>query len=142
VLVVTTFETDQDVYRALDAGAAGYLLKDAPEERIVSAVRGVAGGATVLDASVTRRLLAAVDVDSSLPGPPPALEALTSRELDVLRLLAQGLSNAGIARRLLVGEATVKTHVARVLTKLGLSSRSEAVVAAYESGLVRPRRGE
>ncbi len=137
VLVVTTFHADQEVQEALAAGATGYLLKDAPEERIVAAVRGAAHGATVLDPAVSRALIeAAAGPDTSRP--PVSLEGLTARELEVLRLIAQGRSNRAIAAELFLGEATVKTHVARVLQKLGLETRAEAIVASYESGLVRP----
>lgn len=137
VLVVTTFHADREVQDALSAGASGYLLKDAPEERILAAVRGAAHGATVLDPVVSHALVA-----SALPSAPASsveLDRLTPRELEVLGLLAQGMSNRAIADELFLGDATVKTHVARVLTKLGLQTRAEAVIAAYDSGLVRPR---
>jgi DNA-binding NarL/FixJ family response regulator len=139
VLVVTTLHADAEVDQALLAGAKGHLLKDAPEERILSSVRSAAAGAMVLDAQVSRRLTQNLGRTSQASPPPPASGELTPRELEVFGLLAQGLTNHAIARTLFLGEATVKTHVGRVLAKLGLESRSEAVVAAYESGLVRPR---
>ncbi|NAZ78342.1 response regulator [Kineococcus sp. T13] len=139
VLVVTTFDQDEHVYAALRAGAGGFLLKDAPEAQLVAALRTVAEGVSLLAPSVTRRLVEAF-TPAQAPSRPPAgdLERLTPRELDVLRALAHGRTNGDIADQLGVGEATVKTHVSRVLAKLGLASRSQAVVAAYESGLVRP----
>ncbi|SCG65769.1 response regulator [Micromonospora inositola] len=141
VLVLTTFHADREVRRAMTAGATGYLLKDAPEERIITAIRGAAQGATVLDLTVSRRLVDGLRTADA--GPPPVqLGHLTPRELEVLQFLAQGMTNRLIAERLFLGEATVKTHVARVLSKLGLESRAEAVVLAYESGLVRPRTGD
>ncbi|PPK97899.1 DNA-binding NarL/FixJ family response regulator [Kineococcus xinjiangensis] len=144
VLVVTTFDQDEHVYAALRAGAGGFLLKDAPEAQLVAALRTVAEGVSLLAPSVTRRLVESL-APPAATGPPVvaagALHDLTPRELDVLRLLAAGLTNSGIAGRLGVGDATVKTHVSRVLAKLGLVSRSQAVVAAYESGLVRPGGG-
>ncbi len=136
VVVVTTFAEDGQVIEALRAGASGYVLKDAPEQSLVAAVRGSADGAAVLDHRVIGRLLSLV----AAPAPSsavPQLSGLTPREVDVLRLLAEGLSNAQIGKRLVIGEATVKTHVARVLDKLGLDGRAQAVVVAYESGLVR-----
>jgi DNA-binding NarL/FixJ family response regulator len=137
VLVVTTFDVDEHVYAALRAGAAGFLLKDAPEQQLLAALRTVAEGVSLLAPSVTRRLVEAFSPTAPTTVP-PALDQLTTRELDVLRLVAAGCSNAQAADRLTIGEATVKTHVSRVLAKLGLVSRSQAVVAAYESGLVRP----
>nr|WP_246314212.1 response regulator transcription factor [Kineococcus aurantiacus] len=139
VLVVTTFDQDEHVYAALRAGAGGFLLKDAPESQLVAALRTVAEGVSLLAPSVTRRLVESLSPPPSSPAVPVGgLHDLTPRELDVLELLAGGLANGEIAERLGVGDATVKTHVSRVLTKLGLASRSQAVVAAYESGLVRP----
>jgi DNA-binding NarL/FixJ family response regulator len=140
VLVVTTFDTDEYVYSALRAGASGFLLKDAPPEELAAAVRTVAAGGGLLAPSVTRRL---IEEFARRPAPleaPKELEELTERELEVLGLIARGLSNSEIATALSVGEATVKTHVGRVLTKLGLRDRVQAVVLAYECGLVR--RGE
>lgn len=138
VLVVTTFHADREVQDALAAGAAGYLLKDAPEERILAAIRGANHGATVLDPAVSQALVAAAMPSGVVP-PPAEFSSLTSRELEVLQLLAQGMSNRAIATALFLGEATVKTHVARILMKLHVETRAEAIVAAYESGLVRPR---
>ncbi|WP_141575187.1 response regulator transcription factor [Actinomadura sp. WMMA1423] len=142
VLMLTTFDLDEHVYDALVAGASGFLLKDVTAERLFDAVRVVAGGDALLAPAVTRRLIG--EFARLRPRPPsrgPELEALTPRETDVLRLVAAGLSNAEIAARLVVGEETVKTHVSRILRKLGLRDRVQAVVAAYESGLVLPRAG-
>ncbi len=141
VVVLTTFDQNEYVVRALRAGAYGFLLKDAPASRLVTAVRAAASGEALIEPSITRRLIerfAAPDADA--PALPPSLRTLTDRELDVLRLVAKGLSNAEIATRLVVAETTVKTHVARVLTKLGVRDRVQAVVLAYESGFAR--RGE
>jgi DNA-binding NarL/FixJ family response regulator len=137
VLVLTTFDLDEYVYDALGAGASGFLLKDVTAERLFDAVRVIAAGDALLDPAVTRRLVA--EFARLRPRRPPALAELTPRETEVLRLLAEGLSNAEIAARLIVSEETVKTHVSRVLLKLGLRDRTQAVVAAYESGLVIPR---
>jgi len=140
VLMLTTFDLDEYVYRAMRAGASGFLLKDMPGEDIAAAVRQVARGAdALLAASVTRRLVDRF-AGSRPVGTPPDLASLTARELDVLRLIAAGLSNAEIAAELFIGETTVKTHVARVLMKLGLRDRVQAVVVAYEAGLIDPRR--
>ncbi|MES9609739.1 MULTISPECIES: response regulator [Actinomadura] len=142
VLMLTTFDLDEHVYDALVAGASGFLLKDVTAERLFDAVRVVAAGEALLAPAVTRRLIG--EFARLRPRPPsagPALDALTPRETDVLRLVAEGLSNAEIAARLVVGEETVKTHVSRILRKLGLRDRVQAVVAAYESGLVLPRSG-
>jgi DNA-binding NarL/FixJ family response regulator len=138
VLMLTTFDLDDYVYESLRSGASGFLLKDAPPEELVRAVRTVAAGDALLAPSVTRRL---IEEFSRRPGPLAAtdeLHALTERELDVLKLMARGLSNAEIAERLFLGETTVKTHVGRVLMKLGVRDRVQAVVLAYESGLVQP----
>ena len=137
VLVLTTFDLDEYVYDALGAGASGFLLKDVTAERLFDAVRVVAAGDALLDPSVTRRLVA--EFARLRPRRPPALAELTPRETEVLRLLAEGLSNAEIAARLVVSDETVKTHVSRVLLKLNLRDRTQAVVAAYESGLVKPK---
>jgi DNA-binding NarL/FixJ family response regulator len=137
VLVLTTFDLDEYVFAALRAGASGFLLKDAPEEQLLAAVRVAADGGALFSPAVTRRLIERF-VALGDPAPPPGLEDLTAREVEVLRLLARGHSNAEIAGQLVVSEHTVKTHVARVLGKLGLRDRTQAVVAAYESGLVRP----
>ena len=138
VLVLTTFDLDEYVYAALRAGASGFLLKDAPEEQLAAAIRIAADGGALFSPAVTRRLIerfAALEPDLSTP---PQLDELTARELEVLRLIARGLSNAEIAAELVVSDHTVKTHVARVLSKLDLRDRTQAVIAAYESGLVRP----
>jgi DNA-binding NarL/FixJ family response regulator len=143
VLVLTTFDLDDYVYAALRAGASGFLLKDAPAEQLVDAVRVIAAGDALLAPSVTRRLIEDVARRPALDAtPPPGLADLTDREREVLQLIARGLSNAEIAERLYLGEATVKTHVGRVLTKLGLRDRVQAVVVAYESGLVTPGAGD
>jgi DNA-binding NarL/FixJ family response regulator len=135
VVVLTTFDLDEHVYAALAAGASGFLLKDAPAAQLVHAIRVAAGGDALLAPSVTRRLIArfAEDRTSTRPQLPGDL---TPRETEVLTLLAEGLSNAEIAAHLVVREATVKTHVARVLAKLGVRDRVQAVVLAYRSGLV------
>jgi len=141
VVVLTTFDVDSHVYDALRAGASGFLLKNAPPEELVQAIRVVAAGGALLDPAVTRRVIEEF-ARSPAPGPVPARVAeLTDRELEVLHLVAQGLSNAEIAASLVVSEATVKTHVARMLAKLGLRDRVQAVVFAYERGLVRPGAG-
>jgi DNA-binding NarL/FixJ family response regulator len=139
VLMLTTFDLDDYVYAALRNGASGFLLKDTPPEELVRGVRLVVGGDALLAPSVTRRLVAELAQTRPRPTPPPALAQLTSREREVLTLVARGLSNAEIARELVLGETTVKTHVGRVLTKLGLRDRVQAVVMAYESGLVTPQ---
>ncbi len=137
VLVLTTFDLDDIVYDALRAGASGFLLKDAPEERLLTAIQVVAEGGSLFAPSVTRRLIE--EFSRRTPATPqPSLAELTARELEVLRLLAQGLSNAEIATDLVVSEHTVKSHVAHILQKLDLRDRTQAVVVAYESGLVRP----
>jgi DNA-binding NarL/FixJ family response regulator len=140
VLVLTTFDLDEYVYGAMRAGAAGFLLKDAPREQLVTAVRTIARGEALLAPAVTRRLIERfVDRPRSVEAA-PALGELSARELEVLRLVARGLSNAEIADELVIGEATVKTHVARVLRKLDLRDRVQAVVLAYETGVVEPGR--
>jgi DNA-binding NarL/FixJ family response regulator len=141
VLVLTTFDLDEYVYAALRAGASGFLLKETSPERLVAAVRTVAGGDTLFAPSVTRRLVEAY-VPRRADRSPPALSPLTAREVDVLRLVATGRSNGDIAGDLYVSEATVKSHLNRLMAKLNLSSRAQAVVVAYETGLVVPgRRG-
>ena len=139
VLVLTTFDLDEYVFEALRAGASGFLLKDAPEEQLVSGIRIVAGGASLFAPAVTRRLIERF-AGAEPPAPPPMLGELTPRELEVLRLVARGLSNAEIAAELVLSEHTAKTHVAHILDKLGLRDRVQAVVLAYESGLARARR--
>jgi DNA-binding NarL/FixJ family response regulator len=137
VLVLTTFDLDEVVYDALRAGASGFLLKDAPEERLTTAIRVVADGGSLFAPSVTRRLIE--EFARRAPKSEADLSSLTERENEVLRLVARGLSNAEIGSTLFVSENTVKTHVARVLMKLGVRDRVQAVVLAYESGLVRPQ---
>ncbi len=138
VLVLTTFDDDEFVYRAMKAGASGFLLKSVPPEQLLHGIRVCAGGESLLAPSVTRRLIEDF-VARPLPGTNPARFAtLTARELDVLRRIARGSSNRQIADQLFLSEATVKTHVSRVLTKLELRDRAQAVVLAYETGLVRP----
>jgi len=142
VLVLTTFDVDEYVYDALRAGASGFLLKDATADELVSAVRVVARGDALLAPQVTGRLIREFTRQRrTRPQPPAELATLTARETEVLVLIAGGLSNAEIARRLVLSEHTVKTHVARVFTKLGLRDRAQAVVLAYESGLVVPGEG-
>jgi DNA-binding NarL/FixJ family response regulator len=139
VVMLTTFDLDEYVFDALTAGASGFLLKDAPPEQLIAAIQVVAGGDALLAPSITRRLIEEfVRRPPPRSGPPRRLGGLTGRELEVLRLLARGLSNAEIAAELVLGEATVKTHVGNLLTKLGLRDRVQAVVLAYESGLVQP----
>jgi len=138
VLILTTFDLDEYVYEALRAGASGFLLKDAGADELLHAVRVVAAGEALLSPSITRRL-----IEDYARRPPPseqpaALGDLTARELEVLRLVAGGLSNAAVARELVVSDATVKTHVARIFAKCDLHDRAQAVVLAYESGLVQP----
>ena len=139
VLVLTTFDLDEYVYGALRAGASGFLLKDAPEEQLAAAIRIAADGGALFSPAVTRRLIERF-ADQEAPGgrTPVRLEELTGREVEVLRLMARGLSNAEIAAELVVSDHTVKTHVARILSKLDLRDRTQAVIAAYECGLVRP----
>jgi DNA-binding NarL/FixJ family response regulator len=138
VLVLTTFDSDEYVYEALRAGASAFLLKDAPEQQLLAAIRVVADGGSLFAPSVTRRLIERFADRSSTSPTAPELTQLTPRELDVLRLIARGLSNAEAAAELIVSEHTIKTHVASILHKLGLRDRVQAVVVAYESGLVRP----
>ncbi len=139
VLVLTTFNLDEYVFQALRAGASGLLLKDATAEQLVVAVRTVAAGDALLDPAVTRRVIDAyVETSPTVPLADSRLSELTAREVDVLRLIAHGRSNREIAGALFVGEATAKTHVSNVLAKLGLRDRVQAVIHAYESGLVRP----
>ena len=139
VLMLTTFDLDDYVYEALRAGASGFLLKDATAAELVHAVRVIAAGDALLAPSVTRRLIAGfAGRPWASPLPPAALGALTSRETEVLQLIARGLSNAEISDTLVIAEQTTKTHVGRILAKLGLRDRAQAVVLAYESGLITP----
>ena len=138
VLILTTFDLDEYVYEALRSGASGFLLKDGPVDQLLSAVRVVARGDALLAPRITRRLIAEFSHRPEPAARPVRLEALTGRELDVLKLVACGLSNAEIAQELYVAETTIRTHVGRILTKLGLRDRVQAVVLAYEIGLVRP----
>jgi len=139
VLILTTFDLDEYVYDALRAGASGFLLKDVTAERLFDAVRIVAGGEALLAPTVTRRLIVEFTrLRPATSAPAQLAGALTPRETEVLKLIAEGLSNPEIAARLVVTEETVKTHVSRVLNKLGLRDRTQAVVVAYESGLVVP----
>jgi len=145
ILILTTFDLDQYVYDALCAGASGFLLKDVTAERLFDAVRIIAAGEALLAPAVTRRLISEFTRLRPKPEGAPAtaaLAALTPRETQVLRLVAEGLSNTEIAARLVVTEETVKTHVSRMLSKLGLRDRTQAVVTAYETGLVVPRAQE
>jgi DNA-binding NarL/FixJ family response regulator len=139
VLILTTFDLDEYVYEAMKAGASGFLLKDVPREQLVAGIRVVADGESLLAPAITRRM-----IEQFLRRPPPGaavppmLEELSDRELDVLRQLACGKSNAEIANVLYIGDATVKTHVAHILQKLDLRDRVQAVVFAYEAGLIQP----
>jgi len=137
IVMLTTFDQNEYVYRALRAGAAGFLLKDAPSSRLLAAVRAAASGDSLIEPSITRRLVEQYAEPITDPVLPARLSVLTERELDVLRLLAQGMSNTEIAAEMVVAETTVKTHVARILTKLGVRDRLQAVVLAYETGFVR-----
>ena len=140
VLMLTTFDINEYVYEALRAGASGFLLKDVPPEQLAAGIRVVAGGEALLAPSITKRLIQefAQGPPSEPPAPPASFDELTARELEVFKLIARGLSNAEIAGELIVSETTVKTHVARLLMKLGLRDRVQAVVLAYESGVVTP----
>jgi DNA-binding NarL/FixJ family response regulator len=142
VLMLTTFELDEYVYESLRAGASGFLLKDVPADQLVAGIRVVAEGDALLAPSVTKRLIsdfsAARAAKAAEENPPAGLDELTTREMEVFKLIARGFSNAEIAAELIVSETTVKTHVARILMKLGLRDRVQAVVLAYESGLVQP----
>ena len=138
VLILTTFDLDEYVFQALRAGASGFLLKDRPPEELVAAIRVVAAGDALLAPSITRRLIEEFSKRPEAPTARDGLDELTEREREVLVLMARGLSNAEIAAQLFVAETTVKTHVGRVLHKLRLRDRAQAVVLAYESGLVQP----
>ena len=138
VLVLTTFDLDEYVYEALRAGASGFLIKDAPEDQLLAAIRVVAAGGSLFAPSVTRRLIGEFAQRAAPPGPVPALDGLTAREHDVLRLIARGLSNGELAAALVISEHTAKTHVSSILRKLDLRDRIQVVVLAYECGLIRP----
>lgn len=138
VVIVTTFDDDENLYEALRAGASGFLLKNSPPEQLVEAVRAAAAGEGLLSTSVTRRVIAELARHAPAEGPvPAALDELTAREIEVLKLMARGLTNAEIAEELVITQGTAKTHVSRILMKLGLRDRVGAVVFAYESGLVK-----
>ena len=139
VLILTTFDLDEYVYDALGAGASGFLLKDSSPEQLVNAIRVVAGGDALLAPSITSRLIEQfADTRERRREPPPGLDELTTRELEVFKLVARGMSNAEIAESLVVSDSTIKTHVAHLLAKLGLRDRVHAVVLAYECGIVTP----
>jgi DNA-binding NarL/FixJ family response regulator len=138
VIMLTTFDLDEHLYRAMRAGASGFLVKDTPREQLIAAVRTVAAGDALLSSSVARRLVERFTVAARTQASPPPVDRLTSRERDVWKALARGLSNQEIAAELYVSEATVKTHVARVLAKLNLRDRAQAIIAAYETGLIQP----
>jgi DNA-binding NarL/FixJ family response regulator len=142
VLMLTTFDLNEYVYEALRAGASGFLLKDVPPEQLVAGIKIVAEGEALLAPSITRRLIQEfAHAAPAQSAPPPGFDELTAREVEVFKLVARGLSNAEIAAELVVSETTVKTHVARVLMKLGLRDRVQVVVLAYESGIAVPGRG-
>jgi DNA-binding NarL/FixJ family response regulator len=138
VLIVTTFDLDEYVYDALQAGASGFVLKDTPPEQLAVGVRMVSRGDALVSPSITRRLIDEFTRSRTASQPAPGEERLSDREREVWQLIARGMSNQEIAGELILGESTVKTHVARVLAKLGVRDRVQAVVAAYEAGLVRP----
>jgi DNA-binding NarL/FixJ family response regulator len=142
VLMLTTFDLDEYIYAALRAGAGGFLLKDTPPERLLAAIHTVAAGDTLLTPSVTRRLVESYVPPVRPERPAPDLAPLTARETEILRLVGTGRSNAAIAEVLFLSEATVKTHLTRLMSKLDLSSRAQVVVAAYESGLIVPGRAD
>jgi DNA-binding NarL/FixJ family response regulator len=134
IVVLTTFDQNEYIFRAIRAGAAGFLLKDAPSSRLIAAVRAAATGDSLIEPSITQRLVERFAKQEAAPGVPDQLKALTERELDVLRLITRGLSNAEIAAEMVVAETTVKSHVARILAKLGVRDRVQVVVLAYETG--------
>ena len=141
VLMLTTFDLDEYVFEALRAGASGFLLKDVPSHQLADSVRMIAAGDALLAPTVTRRLIEQFVAAAPAAPPPPGLDELTPRELEVFRLVAKGMSNAEIAAELFIGEATVKTHLTRLLMKLDLRDRVQAVVLAYETGIVSPGLG-
>jgi DNA-binding NarL/FixJ family response regulator len=140
ILILTTFDLDEYVFEALRSGASGFVLKDEPPEQLLAAIRTVAAGDALLSPSITKRV---IQQFTRLPraGPPKEFDELTSREQEVFRLIADGLSNAEIGERLFISDTTVKTHITHILQKLGLRDRVQAVVLAYEAGLVRPGEG-
>ena len=140
VLILTTFDLDEYVFDALRSGASGFLLKDTPATQLAAAIRMIAAGDALLAPTITRRLIEEFTASTRALPSPPGLGELTARELDVFHLVAKGMSNAEIAAELVIGEATVKTHVNRLLMKLGLRDRVQAVVLAYEAGIVNPRQ--
>ena len=139
VLILTTFDLDEYVFDALRSGASGFLLKDTPATQLTAAIRMIAAGDALLAPTITRRLIEEFTARTRDLPPPPGLDGLTARELDVFRLVARGMSNAEVAAELVIGETTVKTHVNRLLMKLGLRDRVQAVVLAYEAGIIDPR---
>jgi DNA-binding NarL/FixJ family response regulator len=140
ILILTTFDLDEYIYEALSAGASGFVLKDDPPEHLLAAIRTVAAGDALLSPSITHRVISQF-ARLQRPAPPKELEELTSREMEVLRLIAHGLSNAEIGERLFISDTTVKTHVTHVLQKLNLRDRVQAVVLAYQAGIVDAGRG-
>jgi DNA-binding NarL/FixJ family response regulator len=138
IVILTTFDLDEYVYDALRAGASGFLLKDAPANLLVEGIRAVGDGDALLAPTITRRLIEEFTAPKAPVHPPPGLDELTPRELEVFELLARGMSNGEIAQTLFIGETTVKTHVARIMMKLSVRDRVQAVVLAYETGIVSP----
>jgi len=134
ILILTTFDLDEYVYEALQAGASGFVLKDDPPEQLIAALRTVAAGDALLSPAVTKRVIRQF-ARMPRPAPPPAIDELTARELDIFRLIAEGLSNAEISERLYIGDTTVKTHVTHILQKLDLRDRVQAVVLAHRTGI-------
>jgi DNA-binding NarL/FixJ family response regulator len=141
VLMLTTFDLDEYVFEALRAGASGFLLKDVPATQLADAVRMIAAGDALLAPTITRRLIEQFVATMPAAPPPPGLDELTPRELEVFRLVAKGMSNGEIAAELVIGDATVKTHLTRLLMKLNLRDRVQAVVLAYETGVISPGLG-
>ena len=140
VLILTTFDLDEYVFDAIQAGASGFLLKDTPASQLASAVRMVAAGDALIAPTITRRLIEEFVASRQSTPTPPGFDALTPREVEIFKLIAKGLSNAEIASDLIIGETTVKTHVTRILMKLNLRDRVQAVVMAYQAGIVNPNR--
>ena len=140
VLILTTFDLDEYVFDAIQAGASGFLLKDTPANQLASAVRMVAAGDALIAPTITRRLIAEFVANRQSAASPPGFDTLTPREVEIFKLIAKGLSNSEIASDLIIGETTVKTHVTRILMKLNLRDRVQAVVMAYQAGIVRPDR--